>query len=164
MKIEFDVKLETKDLYAFNMAQAYKGMQGLISILFPALIFGYTIYNWNNADVTDSLVNIGIGLILLIYMPISLLLRSARIVKTGEVLSKPLHYVVTEESIEVSQGEDEAILEWGSIYRLTAGNKRILIYTNRINAYIIPKAQMDGQSEAFVALAQRKLDKYRIKA
>ena len=44
MKIEFDVKLTTKDLYLFNLGQAYKGMQGIISLIIPAAIFAYAVY------------------------------------------------------------------------------------------------------------------------
>ena len=33
MTVEFDVKLEPKDLYRFNLYQTYTGSQGIISIL-----------------------------------------------------------------------------------------------------------------------------------
>ena len=37
MKLEFDVKVTEKDLYSFNIEQAYKGSQGVISLLFAVL-------------------------------------------------------------------------------------------------------------------------------
>ena len=38
MKLEFDVKVTEKDLYSFNIEQAYKGSQGVISLLFAVLL------------------------------------------------------------------------------------------------------------------------------
>lgn len=164
MRIEFDVKLEIKDLYMFNLGQAYKGLQGIISIVIPAMIFAYAVYNWDNVSTGTSILNIGIGILLLVYVPISLYLRSAKIVKSDEVLSKPLHYEITEEGICVSQGDASAQLEWGNIYRMVAKGSRVLIYTNRINAYIIPKNQIEGEYDALVELAKKKLEKYRLRA
>ena len=38
MKLEFDVKVTEKDLYSFNIEQAYKGSRGVISLLFAVLL------------------------------------------------------------------------------------------------------------------------------
>ena len=38
MKLEFDVKVTDKDLYSVNIEQAYKGSQGVISLLFAVLL------------------------------------------------------------------------------------------------------------------------------
>ena len=37
MKLEFDVKVTEKDLYSFNIEQAYKGSQGVISVSYTHL-------------------------------------------------------------------------------------------------------------------------------
>ena len=39
MKAEFDVQLQPKDLYRFNMFQTYTGMSGIISIALGILAF-----------------------------------------------------------------------------------------------------------------------------
>lgn len=163
MKIEFDVKLAATDLYLFNMYQAYKGLQGSLSIILPILIFVYAAYNWNNVNLETSLLNIGIGILFLIYIPISLWLRSAKIVKTNEVLSKPLHYEFSEGVIRVTQGEESVEFQWENIYRMITKGGLVLIYTNRINAYIISKKQITGEYAALKELATSKLEKYRIK-
>ena len=164
MKLEFDVKLSVKDLYLFNLGQAYKGMQGIISLIIPAGIFAYAVYEWGKVSLGTSILNIGIGILLLVYVPISLYLRSAKIIKSDEVLSKPLHYEASEEGILVTQGEASAQLEWNQIYRMVASGKYIRIYTNRINAYIIPKEQINGNCDEVIALAKSKLEKFRLKA
>ena len=163
MKIEFDVKFAAKDLYLFNMYQAYRGLQGIVSIVLPILIFAYTAYNWNNVELETSILNIGIGVVFFTYVPVSLWLRSAKTVKTNEVLSKPLHYEFSEDAIRVSQEEESAEFQWENIYRMITLGDMVLIYTNRINAYIIPKKQIVEEYAALKELAKSKLEKYRIK-
>lgn len=163
MKVEFDAKLAAKDLYLFNMYQAYRGMQGILSLVLPLFIFAYTILNWNNVKLETSILNMGIGVLFLLYVPISLWMRSVKTVKTNEVLSKPLHYEFAEDAIRVTQEEESAEFEWDNIYRMITLGGLILIYTNRINAYIISKKQIADEYDALKELAKSKLEKYRIK-
>ena len=66
MKIEFDVKLTIKDLYMFNLGQAYKGMQGFVSLIIPALIFACAAYTWNSVSIEKNFINLGIGILILL--------------------------------------------------------------------------------------------------
>lgn len=163
MKIEFDAKLRAKDLYLFNMYQAYKGMQGILSIVIPAFIFWQAYVNWGKVSQETSLLNIGIGILFLTYVPVSLWMRANKVAQKDPVLSKPLHYEFTEEQIRVTQGEESAELQWDNIYRMITLGGLVLIYTNRIHAYIIEKKQIADQYETLVRLAKSKLEKHRIK-
>ena len=82
--------------------------------------------------------------------------------KTNEVLSGVLHYEVTEDAICVSQGEEKAELKWEQIYKFVANKKRVLVYSNRVNAYIIPREQITDKYDDFVEIAKSKLEKYRL--
>ncbi len=163
MKIEFDVKLSAKNLYLFNMCQAYKGLQGILSLLLPALILGYTAIEWDSLSVETGLLNIVIGLVFLLYIPLALWGRANKVVKNDAILSKPLHYEFTEEKIQVSQGEECAEFEWDNIYRMTTFCGLVLIYTNRIHAYVIERKQIETEYASLKELATSKLMKHRIK-
>ena len=39
MKVAFNVKLQEKDLYRFNIYQAYTGLQGWVSVILGILAF-----------------------------------------------------------------------------------------------------------------------------
>ena len=54
-------------------------------------------------------------------------------------------------------------LPWNLVYKVVANSKRILIYSNRMNAYMTPRSQIGAQYDAFVEVASQKLDKYRVK-
>ena len=51
MKVSFDIKLTAKHLFKFNMMQAYKGMQGVLSILLPMLIFAYAVSSYGQVSI-----------------------------------------------------------------------------------------------------------------
>lgn len=163
MKIEFDVKLTAKNLYLFNIYQAYKGLQGIVSLVLPIFIFVYTAVEWNKISEENGMVNIVIGLIFLLYIPITLWLRANKVVKKDVVLSKPLHYEFSEDRIHVSQGEESVEFEWDNIYRMITFGGLVLIYTNRIHAYIIERKQIAAQYNSLKELAESKLMKYRVK-
>lgn len=163
MRIELDVKLTEKDLFIFNVKQAYRGMQGILSIILPVLVFAYAAVTWGEVSIGSTLVYIGLGILFLVYVPISLWLRVNKSIKDpNNALSKTLHYIFSEESIQVSVEAESVEFKWENIFQLKKSGKQLLIYTNRINAYILPLEQLDGKYEELSKLAYAKLEKHRI--
>lgn len=164
MKINLNIKITAKDLFLFNIKQAYKGMQGALSIILPALIFAYAITTFGQVGMGSSLVYVGLGIVFLVYVPVSLWLRSKKIVlDPNNALSKELHYEFAEDMIRVSVEAESVEFKWENIYQMKKSGDLLLIYTNRINAYILPIAQMGDKYEDLSKLAHDKLEKYRIK-
>ena len=160
MKVEFDVNLEQKHIFKFNMRQAYKGAQGLLSIMIPAIILGRLYVYYGQMDISQILMHVGLGILFILYVPVSLWLSAKRTLKK---LSNTLHFVFSENAISVMQGEEKVEFQWENIYRMIATRELVLIYTNRINAYIIPRKQMGTQYTELKQLANTKLEKYRCK-
>ena len=159
MKLEFDVKVTEKDLYSFNIEQAYKGSQGVISLLFAVLLAAAAVLSAQKGNTGYVVLYIIVGILVLLYVPFSLKGRVRMIMKTNEVFSKPLHFEIDEKNINVSQGEEMAQLP----YRFVANDKRILIFSNRKNAYILSKEQLGDSYEPLKELAGSTLEKYRLK-
>lgn len=162
MKVTFDVKLTSNDVFRFNINQAYRGMQGIISVLLPAVIIGAVIKNFGEFGLANALLYLGIAVFLFLYVPVSLWFRSKKVLKTNEVLANTLHFEFEEEIICVSQGEEKAEFEWNNIYKMVATKKLVLVYTNRMNAYIIPREQIKDEYGDLAALAKSKLEKNRV--
>jgi len=164
MKISFDIKLAAKDLFRFNMNQAYKGMQGFLSIALPILVFAYAVSTFGQVSIGSTLVYTGLGILFLIYVPVSLWLRANKIIKDeNNALSKTLHYDFEEEIIRVSVGEESVEFKWENIFKMCTSGNLLLVYTNRINAYILPLEQVGMEYDKLSELAHKKLEKYRIK-
>ena len=83
--------------------------------------------------------------------------------KKNEVLANPLHFSMTAKSIVVTQGEETGELPWEQVYKLISTKRQILIYSSRINAYIIPREQVADKYEALRTLAAEQLPDYRIR-
>lgn len=164
MKVVLDIKLDAKDLFKFNIMQAYRGMQGALSILLPILVFAYAVTSYGEVSIGSTLVYIGLGIVFLVYVPISLWLRVNKTIKDeNNALSKTLHYEFEEAMIRVSVGEESVEFKWENIYQMKTSGDLLLVYTNRINAYILPIFQVGETYDELSKLAHAKLEKYRIK-
>jgi hypothetical protein len=102
--------------------------------------------------------------VFLVYVPSSLWLRVNKIIKDeNSALSKTLHYEFKKEVIGVSVGEESVEFQWENIFLMKTTGSLLLVYTNRINAYILPLEQIGDQYEALYTMAHERLEKHRIK-
>ncbi len=163
MTVEFDVKLEPKDLYRFNLYQTYTGSQGVISILITILAAVMTIVSCKDGNYNYAVMYGIFFVIFLVYIPVTLWTRAKVTLKNNEVLSGTLHYSISEECIRVTQGEETGELQWKQIYKLVATKNNVLIYSGRRNAYIVPRAQLGSQYDGMKELAAKQLEKFRMK-
>ncbi len=164
MSITFDIKITAKDLFNFNIRQAYKGMQGFLSILLPLLAFAYAVTSIGQVDVIYTVVYFALGVLFLLYVPLSLWKRANKVVNdSNNALSKTLHYEFKEDAIQVSVEEETVEFKWENIYMMKTAGNLLLVYTNRINAYILPMEQVGEEYNKLSELAHSKLEKYRIK-
>ncbi len=161
--MEFDIKLKPQDMYRFNMYQTYSGFHGIFSIIVAIVIFIVAGATHGAIDVSYTVIYIAFGIIFLFYMPVTLYLRSKHALASSEVLSRSLHYLVDDKGFTVSQGEESATLPWEQIYKMVATKSNVLVYSTRINAYIIPREQITDQYAELAKIAAEKLPKYRVK-
>lgn len=163
MRTEFDIKLAAKDMYRFSIHHAYTGSQGIISIVLAALSFFAAVKTYGSVAMSYTVLYAVFGVLFLFYMPLNLYLRSKRQFLMSKELQAPLHYVIDETGIHTSQKDATADLPWEQVYKLVSTKSGIFVYSNRVNAYIIPKNQIEGQYEAFREIAEAHLPKYRYK-
>ena len=104
-----------------------------------------------------------VGILLLIYVPASLKLRVKQTMKTNKVLSGVLHYEISEEGIKVTSGDESGELPWNLVYQVLTRKNSVLIYSNRVNAYIIPKDQLGDKYDTLIEIAKKSLESYRLK-
>ena len=90
-------------------------------------------------------------------------MRSKSNLKKNQVLANTLHFDISEEGIRVSQNGDSGELMWDQIYKMITVKNLILIYTNRVNAYILPIEQIGRQYSNLRKLAMEQLEKCRVR-
>ena len=163
VKTEFDIKLTEKDLYSFNIYQTYHGVHGIFSILIATLVFVMAVVSGKNGELGYAALYVVVGILLLIYVPASLKLRVKQTMKTNKVLSGVLHYEISEEGIKVTSGDESGELPWNLVYQVLTRKNSVLIYSNRVNAYIIPKDQLGDKYDTLIEIAKKSLESYRLK-
>ena len=167
MELTFDVKVTAKDLYRYNMRNAYTSFQGILSIICAALVVFVFVWKFDALNVPYIILFIVLALAFLLYIPISLWIRSNQIVKTSDVFKEPLTFVFGDESIAVTSPimteADEVNLPYNDVFRVTKTSKDILIYTNRVSAYIIPREQVTALESQLLEMLKSKVEDFKIK-
>lgn len=163
MTTEFDVTITSKDMYRFNMYHAYHGFQGIFATVIGILVLIVAGATFGKIEMMYTVLYFVFGLIFLIYVPVSLYMRSKQQILSSEVLRQSLHYKLDEEGVHVSQNEQTADLLWNQIYKVVFTKSNLLIYSSRVNAYVIPRNAISKEYETVAQLAAKHLEKYRLK-
>lgn len=136
--IEMDVKIGSGDLYDYMLKHTYSGASGIIGTCVGALLivaFAQTL----------KPLYLVFGLIILLYLPWTLFIKSKQQILRNPSFSKPLHYKLDEEGLTISQGEDAITYEWKQVYKVVSTGRSIILYTSPVNATIFPKAQLQDK-------------------
>lgn len=167
MNLEFDVKMTTKDLYKYNLRNAYTSMQGILSIICSALVVFVFIWKFDSLTLVYKLLFVVLALAFLAYIPIALYLRSKQVVSNTDVFKEPLTFVLTDENINIKSPlateDDETILPWEDIYKVVKTGSMILIYTNRVSAYIIPREQIGDVESKLIETLKDKVESFKLR-
>lgn len=163
MKTEFDIQLSPVDMYRYNLYHTYTTASGYLGILAGVIAIAAAFWKWGEVSLSQTVMYLALGVILLAYTPVTLYLRSKQQVLGSPVLKNVLHYTIDDTGITTSQGEMSSTLEWGAVYRVVATKHNILVCINPRNAFIIPRAQVEQEYGAIRKLAQEHLETYRFK-
>lgn len=136
--VELDVKITAGDLYDFMLMHSYNQPSGIMGSVLGALMVFVALpqKNW--------LLLIG-GIVLLLYLPWVLFLKSRQQVLNNPTFAEALHYVLDENGITISQGETTATQSWDEMVKAVSTSRSIIVYTSKVNATIFPKTQMQDK-------------------
>lgn len=130
--LELDVKIESGDLYDYMMAHSYNGASGILGSCFGALMVVVAFMN-------KQWIFLICGVVVLLYLPWTLFIKSKQQILNNPTFKKPLHYSLNEQGITVSQGEESQSQLWEHMYKAVSTNRSIIIYTSPVNATILPR-------------------------
>ncbi len=135
MTVEMDVKIEAKDLYDYLLMHAYHSSYGLILSCVGAVVVILGV-------VRGVPFYVFWGLLLLLCTPVTLFFGSRMQIKRNPAFRKPLHYVLDEQGITISQDGEEQHQDWADMVKAVSTGRSIIVYTSAVNATIIPKREM----------------------
>lgn len=154
--IELDVKIEAGDLYDYMLRHTYSSAAGVMGSTFGALLILLAI-------ATERWAFIVLGAVLLLYLPWTLFIRSRKQVLSNPSFQKPLHYMLDDTGITISQEEDSVQYPWEELYRVVSTGKSIIVYTSRVNATIFPKRQMEDKKSAVIEMISTHMPPNKVK-
>lgn len=135
MKCEFDVQMTASSLYDYNMYHTYSGTAGIVGTavgtLFLILFAAYRQPAYLVA-----------GLVIILYSPVVLYMNSVKQIKLNPVYKNPLHYMLDEEGVTVTAGDESLKVEWDKMIKARATNQSILLYTGTKSAWVFPKKDL----------------------
>ena len=161
--IKFSVKISEQDLYRFNLFHTYRSSQGILSVVLFVLLIAVWIMRFSMLSSIYRLFYPLVAIIFLVYIPGSLKLR-VKNQMTQEVFQHPLTYELTESGIMVSSpaSEEPSELPWEYIYKVSTWKEYLLIYSNRVNAYIIPKKDIKDEYGQAIDYIKKHVEDYKL--
>lgn len=139
MEIEFDVKITANILYDYMLHHTYSSLPGIMGSLVGVLML--ILFASNRQPVC-----LIIGVVILLYLPWTLFLKSRQQALNNAAFRKPLHYRLSDEGIEVSQDDVTERMGWDGMVKAISTRGSIVVYTTPVNACIFPKKDLgDGR-------------------
>lgn len=132
--MELDIQMKAGDLYDYLLMHNYSKASGLLGSCVGALAVVVGIAR-------AYVIFVILGLALLLYLPWTLFIRSRQQILNNPVYKKPLHYVLDETGITVSQNEVTQHADWEQVRKVTATGQSIIVYTGKNNACIFPNRE-----------------------
>lgn len=154
--INLSVKIEAGDLYDYMLMHSYNSPAGLVGSTFGALLIIFAI-------ATQQWIFIVLGLVMLLYLPWTLFLKSRTQLLNNPAFQEPLQYTLDEEGLTVSQGEAREKMAWEDMHKAVSTGRSIILYTSRVNATIFPKRQLGDQRVAVIEMISTHMPPSKVK-
>lgn len=145
MEVEFDVKIRSGDLYDYMLFHTYSGFAGIFGTIVGILLVA-------NFFMNGGFISAIAGAVIILYLPWTLFLKAQQQAQNTPAFKEPLHYKMTEEGVEISQGEEVQNQTWGDMLKAVSTRNSIIVYTSKVNASIFPRRDLGEKTTAVIEM------------
>lgn len=92
-----------------------------------------------------------------------LFIKSKQQVANNPVFREPLHYVLDENGITISQGDSSTCQAWEDCLKAVSTGRSIIVYTAKNNATIFPKSQMQDKTTDVIEMISTHMPPAKVK-
>jgi len=160
-EVEFDIRLTAGELYAFSMRHTYLAPSGITGLIISFGSLAICVSRFRHLDSTAVIALIIIGLLFTVVQPVMLYGKAKAQIQKNKSINSSLHYRLSEEGIEISQGEQQAFAKWHEIRKRKMSKNAMYLYMSPVRAFIFPESQCGGHFDEAVALVKDMMDKYK---
>lgn len=157
-EMKFEVKLSAKDLWQFSMYHANGGLTGLFNLIFTAAAVFLLIFRWGTLSDAYRLLLVGCALIFTVLQPALLYNKVRRQAKTP-VMQQPMYLTFHENGLKVEQNDQNVDFSWDQMGRMSRKPTLVILYMDRVHAYLLPKAVLGSREEEFYEMVRKHLPK-----
>lgn len=154
--LELDVKIESKDLYDYMLRHSYNSPSGILGSCFGALLVVLAV-------LTGQWMYLVFGIIMLAYLPWTLFLKSKKQALTNAGFQKPLHYVLDDTGVTISQGEESVQYLWEEMVKAVSTGRSIILYTSPVNATLFPRRELGDKTVAVIEMISTHMPANKVK-
>ena len=155
MELEFDINITPGVLYDYMLSHMYRTPSGIIGAAVGALmIIAFCM--------TLKPPYLIVGIVIIAYVPWTLFIRSRQQYLANPAYKKPLHFKMDDEGITVSQGESSSV-SWADVYKASSSPSSILIYTGKVNAFMLPKKDLGDKKSAVIQMISTHVEPSKVK-
>ncbi len=149
-----DADITAKEILDFRLAHEYR-RPSIILVNIIAVLF--VIYSaLRGVTGTGLILYIALAVFVIFYYPLALVIRSRGLKKNNKVFQQIFHYMLDEEGLHL-QLEKEAIdVEWKYVTKMLVTKSAVIVYTGKVNAWIIPTKDMGDRKEEIIAFIREK--------
>lgn len=156
MELEFDVKMTAGVLYDYMLRHTYYSASGLLGTMVGALMIVWF-------AMKGGVIFLIAGIVILAYLPWTLFIKSRQQMLNTPAFKEPLHYKLTDEGIEVSQGEEVQSQKWEDMYKAVSTQQSLIVYTSKVNASIFPKKDLGQRTAAVIEMISTHMPPAKVK-
>lgn len=160
-EIDFDVTLQTGELFSFTMRHTYFSISGIFSLLISFGCLLACLATLGSFSTTTSLLLLLIASLFTVIQPLMLYVKCKAQIKRSKNINAALHYTLSEDGICVSQDGQEVQVKWYEIRKAVCAKKGIYLYMSPVRAFIFPKGQCMGKYDAICSLITEQMKKYK---
>ena len=93
----------------------------------------------------------------------ALYIKSKQQAVNNPVFKEPLHYVLDENGITISQGDSSTCQKWEDCLKAVSTGRSIIVYTAKNNATIFPKSQMQDKTTDVIEMISTHMPPTKVK-
>ena len=161
-EMRFEVRLTAKELWQFSMYHANAGAAGMFNLIFTAAALFLLVFRWGMLTAAYRLLMFGCVLIFTVLQPMLLYGKVRRQAKTPAI-AEPMYLTFKEEGLLVEQSGQEALFTWEQMGRMDKKPTMIVLYMDRVHAYLLPKKVLGERQEEFFEMVNAYLPRERRK-
>lgn len=154
--LNLTVKIKAGDLYDYMLRHSFCSPSGILGSTFGAVLVVFAV-------MTQQWIFIVLGLVMLLYLPWTLFVKSRRQILSNPSFQEPLNYILDDAGLTITQGEESAAMAWEDMYKAVSTSRSIILYTSRVNATIFPKRELGDKKMAVIEMISTHMPPAKVK-